>query len=113
MSNMQEFFQSGLERRGFTVVQTGGGCTAWSWRHMNYAILITQDSSHEIEEEFLKDQGICFTVYTDHFNNEFDTYQCDDYMKARQAISYFQKAIEWKVQADQFFREAQNHAWRV
>lgn len=113
MTPMQEFFQSCLERRGFTVTSTGGGCTAWQWHHLNHEILITQDSSHEIEEEYLEDQGICFTVYTDWENNEFDTYWCTDYFEAREAITWFQQAIEFKAEAERLFKLAIKHAPEV
>ena len=108
-----ECFVSCLETRGFVVIETGGGCTAWQWEHKNHEILITQDGSHEIEEEYLEDQGIALTVYSDSVNNVFDTYECATYQQALDAIFNFKVAIKLKADADIFFEQAEIHARSV
>lgn len=54
-----------LTECGFTVGHTGGGCTAWHLDFPNCEVMISQDSGHILEPEYMDYCGVSVGVYAD------------------------------------------------
>lgn len=62
MKNANSFMDH-LRVNGYEIIHTGGGCTAFAKRFGSCDIWITQDASHEINEEWMSDLGLVIGVY--------------------------------------------------
>lgn len=56
-------FMAHLADNGYEIIHTGGGCTAYAKRFGSCDIMVTQDASHEINEEWMADLGLVIGVY--------------------------------------------------
>ena len=50
---------------GFTIGHTGGGCTAWALDFPNCEVMISQDSGHIFEPEYMDYCGVSVGVFAD------------------------------------------------
>lgn len=52
-----------LTECGFTIGHTGGGCTSWTLDFPNCEVMVTQDSGHIFDPEYLDYCGVSVGVY--------------------------------------------------
>ena len=59
--------QHTMREQGWSVVHTGGGCTAWSKEINGYVVQVTDDSSSDLDPLVVgdEDSGWCFSIYLD------------------------------------------------
>jgi len=62
----ERYIYSLLSECGFLVQQTGGGCTAWVLQFPNADVILTQDSDHIFDPEYMESQGVCVGVDVDN-----------------------------------------------
>ena len=62
----ERYIYSLLTECGFVVKQTGGGCTAWVLEFANADVVLTQDSDHIFDPEYMESQGVCVGVDVDN-----------------------------------------------
>ena len=55
---------------GYTIIGTGGGCTAFAKKIGLNEILITQDASHQIYLDDMRDVGVVIGVYPDELEGQ-------------------------------------------
>ena len=67
---MAEDFMLRVVDSGYTIIHTGGGCTAFAKTIGLNEILITQDASHEIYEDDMRDVGVVIGVYPDDLEGQ-------------------------------------------
>ena len=67
---MAEDFMLRVADNGYTIIHTGGGCTAFAKKIGLNEILITQDASHEIYEDNMSDVGVVIGVYPDELEGQ-------------------------------------------
>ncbi len=67
---MAEDFMLRVADNGYTIIHTGGGCTAFAKKIGLNEILITQDASHEIYEDDMRDVGVVIGVYPDDLEGQ-------------------------------------------
>ena len=67
---MAEDFMLRVADNGYTIIHTGGGCTAFAKSIGLNEILITQDGSHEIYEDDMHDVGVVIGVYPDDLEGQ-------------------------------------------
>ena len=67
---MAEEFMRRLSDNGYTIIQTGGGCTAFAKNIGLNEILITQDASHKIYLDDMRDVGVVIGVYPDELEGQ-------------------------------------------
>ena len=63
-------FMARVADNGYTIIHTGGGCTAFAKKIGLNEILITQDASHEIYEDNMSDVGVVIGVYPDDLEGQ-------------------------------------------
>jgi hypothetical protein len=57
-----------LEKFGYQVIGTGGGCTSWSLEKNGYEMLIGSDSGHEVDDpETIDECGLSWQMSADHW----------------------------------------------
>ena len=64
------YFMTRLINAGYEIIHTGGGCTAFEKEIGSCNVMITQDASHEIQEEYMDDLGLCIGVYPDDLEGQ-------------------------------------------
>ena len=64
------YFMTRLINAGYEIIHTGGGCTAFEKEIGACNVMITQDASHEIQEEYMDDLGLCIGVYPDDLEGQ-------------------------------------------
>jgi len=60
---MADEFMRRVSDNGYTIIHTGGGCTAFAKKIGLNEILITQDASHQIYLDDIRDVGVVIGVY--------------------------------------------------
>ena len=65
-----ESFMARLADNGYQITHTGGGCTAFEKWFGHCSVMITQDASHEIEEDYMSDLGLVVGVYPDDLEGQ-------------------------------------------
>ena len=67
---MAEEFMRRISDNGYTIIHTGGGCTAFAKKIGLNEILITQDASHQIYLDDMRDVGVVIGVYPDELEGQ-------------------------------------------
>jgi hypothetical protein len=65
-----ESFMARLAANGYQVIHTGGGCTAFQKTFGHCDVMITQDASHDINEDYMADLGLVVGVYADDLEGQ-------------------------------------------
>lgn len=102
-----KYFMTQLINAGYEIIHTGGGCTAFEKKIGACNVMITQDASHEIEEDYMHDIGVCVGVYPNDLEGQHLLFlnpthtnwemiyglvlQAENVAKSIDAISAFQK----------------------
>ena len=109
-SESAESFMAHLADSGYEITHTGGGCTAYEKKIGSCHVMVTQDASHEINEEYMSDLGLVVGVYPDDLEGQHLFFvnpthtnwdmicglvlQAENAAKALNAISAWQKVEE-------------------
>lgn len=83
-------FHHALRELGFTVEQTGGGCTAWDFYRADGSLVrVTQDLHHEIEPRLFFDPD----TGEEQCPIEVGTYAHDEISEAYETFTDFVQAL--------------------
>lgn len=88
-------FTEALQRRKFQVIHTGGTLTAWSFTYGSGEVVVTQDNSHEIDDDTLDTSPVMIGITTDVDRYETDhLIELSNLKQALEAIDYATDYIE-------------------